>query len=115
VVRLKHWKFVGWVESIDTVGNLWVQRVVKSTFFGEEELDIEWHLTTIPLPDGVQEGTFISVHRTKAGKWYAVNLSRRMPVITESDMKRVEAKAKQMRRHLGLDVEDARNRRPTIG
>ena len=102
----QHWKFVGWVSSIHTADNVWHQRVVSSTMFGDEELEIAWHLSTIPLPDGVQEGTFISVHRTKAGKWYAVNLSQRMPNITESEVERVKARAKQLRKRLGLDHDE---------
>lgn len=98
----EHWKFVGWVDAIDTPGNVWCQRVLKSTLLGYDEFQIEWHLTKVPLPDGAEEGTYVSVHKTKAGDWYAVNLSERMPPITESQVKRSKAEARRLARYLGI-------------
>lgn len=102
-MQLKHWKFVGWVDKIDTRNNTWIQRVVTSTLFADEEMQIEWTTTNVPLPDGAQEGTYVSVHRTKAGDWYAVNLSERMPRITESQAKRAKARAKRWARLVNPD------------
>lgn len=101
----KHLKFVGWVEAIDTVGNVWTQRVVESS----TGLDgwIDWTLTKLPLD--AKEGHYVSVHRTKAGRWYVVNLSvDRMPCLTESQMKRVDARVRRMQRWINTMPEPTR-------
>jgi hypothetical protein len=111
----EHWKFVGWVDAIDTYGNVWTQRVTESTLFGDEDLLINWSLTKIPLPGKVQEGTFISVHRTKAGEWYAVNLSERMPRITESQHNRAKARGHRRWKKFQKIIDDNPNPEATRG
>ena len=101
----RHWKFVGWVEAINTPDNVWAQRIVKSTLFDDTEVRISWRMTKVPLPDGAQQGTYISVHRTKAGHWYAVNLSERMPRTTLSQIKRSAAEARRMMHLIKSDQE----------
>jgi hypothetical protein len=98
----KHLKFVGWIEAIDTVGNTWTQRVTHSNI-SEHILEVDWELTKLPLPDGAKVNTFVAVHRTKSGDWYAVNLSERMRKLTESDFKRIDARARRLSRSLGID------------
>jgi hypothetical protein len=97
-----HLKFVGIVEAVDTYGDVWTQRVFESNVLTDPEVWIDWRLTKVPLPAKTKEGHYVSVHRTKAGHWYAVNLSYRMGPRTESQVNRAVAKAKQMRRALGL-------------
>jgi hypothetical protein len=94
-----HWKFVGWVDAIDTIGNVWSQRVVSSNILDGEHV-IDWTMTKIPLPKEARVGTFVSVHRTKAGRWYVVNPSERMPRTTESQFKRAKARAGRLYRRL---------------
>lgn len=103
-----HLKFVGWIQAVDTRGDVWTQRITDSNVI-DYEAEIDWRLTKIPLPGGASQGHFVSVHRTKAGRWYAVDLSQRMPRLTESQIKRAEAWSRRMARLID------RSPQPTTG
>jgi hypothetical protein len=54
-------------------------------------------------------------HRTKAGEWYAVNLSERMPRITESQHNRAKARGHRRWKKFQKIIDDNPNPEATRG